>query len=94
LKTPNAPFQTNLQFTGEPTNFIPPSAPCGIFLNYNLEKCHKSDPLFQAVKPITLFSSLKSFTFRLWDEKHKQLVGYHRLRQLRKQQNQSPRPKN
>jgi len=62
--------------------------------NYNLEKCHKSDPLFQAVKPITLFSSLKSFTFRLWDEKHKQLVGYHRLRQLRKQQSQSPRPKN
>jgi hypothetical protein len=32
LKTPNAPFQTNLQFTGDPTNFIPPSAPCGIFL--------------------------------------------------------------
>jgi hypothetical protein len=33
LKTPNAPFQTNLQFTGDPTNFIPPSAPCGIFLD-------------------------------------------------------------
>jgi len=39
--------------------------------------------LFQEVKPITLLSSLKSFTFRLWDEKHKQLVGYHQLRKLR-----------
>jgi omega-6 fatty acid desaturase (delta-12 desaturase) len=48
--------------------------------NYNLEKCHKADPLFQAVKPITLFSSFKSFTFRLWDEKGKTLVGYRHLR--------------
>jgi omega-6 fatty acid desaturase (delta-12 desaturase) len=59
--------------------------------NYNLEKCHKADPLFQAVKPITLFSSMKSFTFRLWDEKHRQLVGYRHLRQLRKQHQQQPR---
>jgi omega-6 fatty acid desaturase (delta-12 desaturase) len=48
--------------------------------NYNLEKCHKADPLFQAVRPITLLSSLKSFTFRLWDEKGKKLVGYRHLR--------------
>ena len=27
--------------------------------NYHLEKCHKAEPLFQAVKPITLLSSLK-----------------------------------
>ncbi len=52
--------------------------------NYNLEKCHRADPLFQNVKPITLFSSLKSFTFRLWDEKRKKLVGYRHLRNLRK----------
>jgi omega-6 fatty acid desaturase (delta-12 desaturase) len=56
--------------------------------NYNLEKCHKADPLFQEVKPITLLSSLKSFSFRFWDEQHKQLIGYRRLRQLRKQQKQ------
>ena len=36
--------------------------------NYHLEKCHKAEPLFQTVKPITLFASFKSFTFRLWDE--------------------------
>lgn len=53
--------------------------------NYNLERCHKADPLFQEVKPITLFASMKSFTFRLWDEKRKQLVGYRHLRTLRRQ---------
>jgi omega-6 fatty acid desaturase (delta-12 desaturase) len=58
--------------------------------NYNLEKCHRADPLFQKVKPITLFSSLKSFTFRLWDEPQKRLVGYRRMRQLRRQNRQMP----
>jgi acyl-lipid omega-6 desaturase (Delta-12 desaturase) len=52
--------------------------------NYNLEKCHDADPLFQQVKPITLLSSMKSFTYRLWDEKLKKLVGYRHLRTLRK----------
>jgi omega-6 fatty acid desaturase (delta-12 desaturase) len=54
--------------------------------NYNLQRCHESDPLFQQVKPITLASSLKSLAFRLWDEPGKKLVGYARMRQLRKEQ--------
>jgi len=53
--------------------------------NYMLEKCHKAEPLFQTVKPVTLFSSFKSFTFRLWDEQRRMLVGYGHLRTLRKQ---------
>ena len=48
--------------------------------NYNLEKCHRAEPLFQTVKPITLFSSFKSFTFRLWDEQRRKLVGYRHLK--------------
>src|SRR5208282_5952899 len=36
--------------------------------NYNLERCHNSHPLFRNVTPLTLFSSLKSINFRLWDE--------------------------
>ena len=48
--------------------------------NYHLEKCHQSEPFFQTVKPITLFSSLKSLTFRLWDERGQKLVGYRGLR--------------
>jgi acyl-lipid omega-6 desaturase (Delta-12 desaturase) len=51
--------------------------------NYHLEKCHKAEPLFQTVKPVTLFSSFKSFTFRLWDEQRCKLVGYRHLRTVR-----------
>jgi len=50
--------------------------------NYNLEPCYKSDPLFQAVKPVTLRSSLKSLTLRLWDEQHRRLVGFGGIKQL------------
>jgi len=52
--------------------------------NYHLEKCHEAEPLFQTVKPVTLWSSLKSFTFRLWDEKERKLVGFRHLRMLRR----------
>ena len=56
--------------------------------NYHLEKCHKAEPLFQTVKAITLFSSFRSFTFRLWDEQRRKLVGYRHLRNLGKQMKQ------
>ncbi len=52
--------------------------------NYNLESCHKADPMFQEVRPITLFSSLKSLSLRLWDENLGRLVGYRHMRQIRK----------
>jgi omega-6 fatty acid desaturase (delta-12 desaturase) len=51
--------------------------------NYNLEPCYKSDPLFQTVKPVTLRSSVKSLTLRLWDEQHRRLVGFGGIKQLR-----------
>jgi acyl-lipid omega-6 desaturase (Delta-12 desaturase) len=44
--------------------------------NYHLEKCHQAEPLFQTVKPVTLFASFKSLTFRLWDEQRRKLVGF------------------
>jgi len=53
--------------------------------NYNLEKCHKAVPLFQTVKPVTLFTSLKSLTFRLWDEQRQELVGFGHMRTVRRQ---------
>jgi omega-6 fatty acid desaturase (delta-12 desaturase) len=52
--------------------------------NYHLEKCHQAAPLFQSVKPVTLLSSLTSFTYRLWDEQRGRLTGYRRLRELRR----------
>jgi omega-6 fatty acid desaturase (delta-12 desaturase) len=52
--------------------------------NYNLQACHDADPLFQKVKPLTLTSSLKSLTLRLWDEQTRKLVGYRHMREVRK----------
>ena len=57
--------------------------------NYHLQKCHEAEPLFQTVKPITLFASFKSFTFRLWDEQRRKLVGYGHLRAIRKQRREA-----
>jgi acyl-lipid omega-6 desaturase (Delta-12 desaturase) len=52
--------------------------------NYNLERCHKSHPLFQTVRPVTMFGSLKSMTFRLWDEQRRKLVGFREIRGLKR----------
>jgi acyl-lipid omega-6 desaturase (Delta-12 desaturase) len=57
--------------------------------NYNLERCHRSHPIFREVKPITLLSSLKASRLRLWDEKLKKLVDYRHLREVRRQQKES-----
>jgi acyl-lipid omega-6 desaturase (Delta-12 desaturase) len=54
--------------------------------NYYLEDCHKADPLFQSVKPVTLSASLKSLTFRLWDEQRHRLVGFSQLSTFRRQE--------
>jgi omega-6 fatty acid desaturase (delta-12 desaturase) len=48
--------------------------------NYNLEACHNANPFFHRVEPVTLLSSFKSLTFRLWDEQRRKLVGYRHLR--------------
>jgi acyl-lipid omega-6 desaturase (Delta-12 desaturase) len=58
--------------------------------NYNLERCHKSHPMFQEVKAVTLRSSLKSLSYRLWDESSRELVGWRRLREIRRQQQADP----
>lgn len=51
--------------------------------NYYLEKCYQENQIFQEVKPLTLLSSLKSLTLRLWDEDQHKLVGYKVLRTSR-----------
>jgi omega-6 fatty acid desaturase (delta-12 desaturase) len=50
--------------------------------NYLLEKCHQENKIFQ-VKPVDLLTSLKSLTFRLWDEKTGQLVHFRYLKKYR-----------
>jgi omega-6 fatty acid desaturase (delta-12 desaturase) len=51
--------------------------------NYHLEKCHLSTRLIREVKPLTLLTSLKSLSFRLWDEPGQRLIGFGQLREFR-----------
>lgn len=51
--------------------------------NYNLERCHRSEPMFECVRPVTMRSSLRSLRFHLWDEANKRLISFGRLRHLR-----------
>ncbi len=51
--------------------------------NYELQRCHDENPEFQAVNTITLFTSLKCISLRLWDEESQKLVGFGHLKSLR-----------
>jgi omega-6 fatty acid desaturase (delta-12 desaturase) len=48
--------------------------------NYHLQRCHEADPFFRTIKPVTLFASLKTLTYRLWDEQRKVFVGFRYLK--------------
>jgi omega-6 fatty acid desaturase (delta-12 desaturase) len=48
--------------------------------NYELERAHNSEPMFQQIKPMTIRTSLKSLNFRLWDEGRQKLTGYQVLK--------------
>ena len=50
--------------------------------NYNLPRAFKENQLFH-VKPVTLLSSFKSMTLRLYDEKTRKLVGWSVLKRFR-----------
>ena len=52
--------------------------------NYNLERCHRSHPIFTQVATMTLLGSLKSMTFRLWDENARKLIGFGQLKRQKK----------
>jgi len=54
--------------------------------NYYLQRCHESSSMFRRVKRVTLLSSLKSLTYRLWDEERKHLVGFSYIPVFLKQQ--------
>ena len=50
--------------------------------NYNLPRAYKENPIFH-VEPITLWSSFKSLTLRLYDEETRRLVGWRALKHYR-----------
>jgi omega-6 fatty acid desaturase (delta-12 desaturase) len=48
--------------------------------NYNLQRCHEQIALFREVKPLMFFTSLKSLSFRLYDEDLGKMIGFEALR--------------
>jgi acyl-lipid omega-6 desaturase (Delta-12 desaturase) len=50
--------------------------------NYNLEKCHAENPVFQSVPTLTLFSSLRSLRLRVYDEQNRRLISFGEVRKL------------
>ncbi|MHC5064872.1 MAG: fatty acid desaturase [Planctomycetota bacterium] len=54
--------------------------------NYNLERCHLSDPMLEQVQPMTFWAGLKALGLKLWDESSKKLVSFRQMRKTRKEQ--------
>jgi omega-6 fatty acid desaturase (delta-12 desaturase) len=52
--------------------------------NYNLERCHHSEPIFRDIRPLTLFESFGTLSLRLWDESARRLVGFGSLQRARR----------
>ncbi len=50
--------------------------------NYKLPRCHYENPVFSQLKPITLRSSIRSATLRLWDEQNRRLISFSQWKQL------------
>ncbi|MBK8797659.1 MAG: fatty acid desaturase [Anaerolineales bacterium] len=51
--------------------------------NYNLERCHAENPIMQRVVQLTLWSSFKTTSLALWDEKKQRLVTFKEALQYR-----------
>ncbi|MDQ0229877.1 fatty acid desaturase [Metabacillus malikii] len=52
--------------------------------NYKLEEVHNHTEPLQQVPTITLWTSLKSLKFRLWDEQNKKFVGFNYINQYKR----------
>ena len=50
--------------------------------NYNLEKCHRENQMFQDIKPVTFVPSLRTLSLRLWNEKAGQLISFRQFKKL------------
>jgi omega-6 fatty acid desaturase (delta-12 desaturase) len=51
--------------------------------NYQLQKCHDENPMFQNTVVLTLRSSLKTTFLSLWDEEQKKLISFNQLKHRR-----------
>lgn len=54
--------------------------------NYRLEQCYRQNEVFQHAPTLTLRSSLRSLSLRLYDEREKRMVGWEALKKYRQKQ--------
>ena len=52
--------------------------------NYRLERCHRENPIFHCANKLTVWTSLKSLGYRLWDEQSRKMVGFKAARSRRR----------
>ncbi len=48
--------------------------------NYNLQRAHDENPIFQAVPTLSLWDGARAVTLKLWDEDAKRLVSFAQAR--------------
>ncbi len=48
--------------------------------NYKLSRCHRENPLFSNIKPLTVRQSFSTLSLRLYDEKTKKLISFRKLK--------------
>jgi omega-6 fatty acid desaturase (delta-12 desaturase) len=48
--------------------------------NYNLERCHYSNPFFQQAPELRFFNSFKTIKLRLWDEVNGKMISFRELK--------------
>jgi omega-6 fatty acid desaturase (delta-12 desaturase) len=48
--------------------------------NYNLPRCHRENPLFSSIRPLTFRASFRTLTLRLGDEQANELVSFRKYR--------------
>ncbi|MGM1049315.1 MAG: fatty acid desaturase [Bacillota bacterium] len=51
--------------------------------NYNLEKAHDASPPLQKATTITIRTSLKALSFRLWDESSKSFISFKDMKRIK-----------
>ncbi|NMO95118.1 fatty acid desaturase [Paenibacillus lemnae] len=58
--------------------------------NYHLEKAHNASPPLHKATTITIRTSLKALSFRLWDEKGKTFISFKELKKRRREEKRNP----
>jgi acyl-lipid omega-6 desaturase (Delta-12 desaturase) len=48
--------------------------------NYSLSVCHRENALFSAIKPLKLWTALRTVTFRLWNEETKEMISFRKMK--------------